>query len=202
MRGAQITLSDEQLMERNDVVRSFLTRLDKHSPSEQGHAERVAVYAVATAEAMGFDDDFLLNIRYAALLHDVGKISLDANLLAKMGKLTEEELDALRLHSMIAAGLLEAIDWLEPCLPDIRHHHERWDGEGYPDGLVGSDIPVGARIINLAETFDVILTGLQGDPRSEKAALDEIKRCSGSQFDPRVVDAFVSVQPLIQPLSI
>jgi response regulator RpfG family c-di-GMP phosphodiesterase len=144
----------------------------------------------------------LLNLRYAALLHDVGKISLDAQLLNKVGKLDDEEIDALRLHALIAASILEAFDWIQPCLLDIRHHHERWDGGGYPDRLVGPDIPLGARIINLAETFDVMLTGTHGDSKTERAALDEIKRCSGSQFDPRVVDAFLTVQPLIQPLQL
>lgn len=165
-----------------------------------GHAERVAVYAVATGDAMGLDDEFLLNLRYAALLHDVGKISLDAKLLRKMGSLSDEEMESIRLHALIAVGLLETFDWLQPCLPDIRHHHERWDGEGYPDGLVGPDIPLGARIINLAEAFDVISTGLFQDARDEGAALDEIKRCSGQQFDPKVVEAFLRVQPLIQPV--
>ncbi len=200
MRGAQINLTDEQRLERNEIIRSFLTRLDRHSPSERGHAERVAVYAVATGESLGLDDDLLRDLRYAAILHDVGKISVDAHLLRKIGQLSEEEMDALRLHALIAASMLEAFEWLKPCLLDIRHHHERWDGGGYPDGLVGPDIPLGARIINLAETFDVIYSGLLGDPKGEETAIAEIRRCSGSQFDPKVVDAFLKVQPLIQPV--
>ena len=178
-----------------------MTRLDRHSPSEKDHAERVAVYAVAIGEALRLDDEVLINLRYAALLHDVGKISVDAKLLSKIGGLTDEEMGALRLHALIAGSVLEAFDWLTPCLPDIRHHHERWEGDGYPDGLVGPDIPIGARIINLAETFDVILSGVHTDRHTEQAALEEIKRCSGTQFDPRVVDAFLKVQPLIQPIS-
>ncbi|HWA83873.1 MAG TPA: HD domain-containing phosphohydrolase, partial [Fimbriimonadaceae bacterium] len=157
--------------ERNDVIRSLLSRLDRHSPSERGHAERVAVYAVATGEALGLDDESLLRLRYAALLHDVGKISIDAQLLSKIGRLTDQEMDALRLHAMIAASVIEAFDWLQPCIPSIRHHHERWDGGGYPDGLAGTEIPLGARIINLAETFDVILMGLHGAPRSDQTAI-------------------------------
>jgi HD-GYP domain-containing protein (c-di-GMP phosphodiesterase class II) len=179
----------------------LLTRLDRHSPSEKGHAERVAVYSVATGEALNMDDEFLLNLRYAALLHDVGKISVDAQLLRKLGRLTDEEMDSLKLHALIAASVVEAFDWLKPCIPSIRHHHERWDGGGYPDGLVGPDIPLGARIINLAETFDVMLMGMHDDPRSEHDALGEVLRCSGTQFDPKVVEAFLKVQPLIQPLA-
>src|SRR5579862_9310569 len=153
-------MNDKERSERNDVIRALLTRLDRHSPSERGHAERVSVYAVANGEALGLDDEILQNLRYAAVLHDVGKISIDARLLQKIGRLSEEEMDALRLHALIAASVLEAFDWLEPCLPDIRHHHERWDGGGYPDGLVGPDIPIGARIIGLAETYDVLASGL------------------------------------------
>src|SRR5206468_2960898 len=103
------------------------------------------------------------------------------------GRLSDEEMDALRLHSLIAAGVLEAFDWLEPSLPAIRHHHERWDGKGYPDGLLGPDIPLGARIIGLAEAFDVMVSGMHVSPKQEEAALAEIDRCSGTQFDPRVV---------------
>jgi len=195
-----MSLTDDQRARRNDVIRSLLERLDRHSPAEKGHAERVAVYAVATGEELGMDDDALLHLRYAAMLHDVGKISVDAALLRKVGSLTDEEMNALRLHSMIASSVLESFAWLRSCLPDIRHHHERWDGGGYPDGLAGIEIPIGARIINLAEAFDVMVTGPLRDPWTERAALEEVRNCSGSQFDPRVVGAFLRVQPLIQPL--
>ena len=149
---------------------------------------------------MGLDDEDLLNLRYAAMLHDVGKVSVDGRLLRKMGRLSEEELAALRLHAFLAAGVLEGIDWLRPALPAIRHHHERWDGKGYPDGLAGSEISVGARIINLAETYDVMTNGRQGDAVTRSAALAEIRVCSGSQFDPSVVDAFLTIEPLIQAI--
>lgn len=186
---------------RNDVIRELLERLDRHSPSERGHAERVAVYSVAMAEQMGLSDEALEDIRVAALLHDVGKVSLDASLLAKMGRLTDEEIGALRRHAHLAASVLESIDWLEPSLPAIRHHHERWDGTGYPDGLFGPDIPLGARLIGLAETFDVLAMGLHRQAVDEEAALNEIRACAGTQFDPRAVGAFLIVQPLIQPMA-
>jgi len=196
-----MSLTGDTRAQRNDIIRSLLERLDRHSPAEKGHAERVAVYAVATGEELGLKDESLLNLRYAAMLHDVGKISVDAGLLRKVGSLTDEEMNALRLHSMIASSVLESFAWLRPCLADIRHHHERWDGHGYPDGLSGLDIPIGARIINLAEAFDVMVTGPIRDPWTEKAALEEVQHCTGSQFDPHVAEAFMRVQPLIQPVS-
>lgn len=178
-----------------------MNRLDAHSPCEKDHAERVAAYAVATGEALGLSDPDLLNLRYSALLHDVGKISVDARLLRKIGRLSDEEMAALRLHALLAMSMLEAFDWLKPSLPAIRSHHERWDGGGYPDGLSAEAIPIGARIINVAETFDVLANGLALGAKGEEAALEEIRNCSGAQFDPRVVEAFLNVQPLIQPVA-
>lgn len=194
-------MTDADRGARNLVVRALLERLDVHSPSERDHAERVAVFSVATGEAMGLSDEALLDLRYAAVLHDVGKVAVDSRLLRKAGRLSDEELDGIRFHALLAASVLEGIDWLASALPSIRHHHERWDGEGYPDRLSGPDIPIGARIIHVAEVFDV-LTGAVPfrSEMPEEAALDEIKRCAGTQFDPRVVEAFLRVQPLIQPI--
>ncbi len=196
-----MNLSDETRQSRNDLLKGLLVQLDHHLPSERGHAERVAVYSVATGQRLGLDDDALLNLRYAATLHDVGKIRVDRNLLTKIGKLDDTEIAAMRLHAAIAESVLESIDWLAPVLPDIRHHHERWDGEGYPDGLAGTEIPIGARIISVAETFDVMVSGPYRERALEEAAIDELRECSGSQFDPEVVEAFIKVQPLIQPIS-
>lgn len=193
-------MNNEERIERNQTIRELLEKLDHHLPSEKGHAERVAIYSVATGEKLGLSDDFLLELRYAATLHDVGKIRIDRKLLTKIGKLDDSEFAAMRLHAAIAESVLESIDWIKPALPSIRHHHERWDGQGYPDGLQGGDIPIGARIIHVAEAFDVMVAGSYREPAIEAAALDEIRDCSGTQFDPRVVDAFLEIQPLVQPL--
>lgn len=185
---------------RNHVLDELLTSLDRHSPGERGHAERVAVYSVAVAEKLGLTDDELLTIRYAATLHDIGKVRVDASLLSKLGTLSDDDLRAMRMHAVLAEAALTEYDWLAPCLPLIRSHHERWDGNGYPNGLRGAEIPIGARVINLAETFDVLVMR-DGDPvMIEDLALAEIEACSGTQFDPDVVQAFLAVQPAIQPL--
>lgn len=194
-----MSLDDESRRARNDALEDLLVQLDMHAPGERSHGERVAVYSVATGHAMGLDEEELLNLRYAATLHDIGKIRLDRDLLLKLGRMEEEELRELRRHAMLAEETVEAIEWLKPAMPLIRHHHEWFNGQGYPSGLSGDQIPLGARIIGLAEAYDVISTG-PGIPASvEQAALREIQACTGSQFDPSVVAAFMTVQPLIVP---
>jgi len=196
-------MSELELREKNDIVRSLLKVLDLHGPGERGHAERVAVYAVATGHEMGLRDDELQDLRYAATLHDVGKVKVDATLVNKLGRLDEEEIEAMKLHSELSLELLEEFDWLKPALPMIIHHHERWDGQGYPTGLPSNLIPLGARIIAVAETFDVLTTDAGWNkPRSTEKALEEVKACVRTQFDPDVVEAFMKVQPLIQPVGV
>ena len=108
----------------------------------------------------------------------------------------------MKLHAELCLELLEGFDWLQPCLPMIIHHHERWDGRGYPTGLGANLIPLGARIIAVAETFDVLtIDAGWNQPRDEEMAIAELKACAGTQFDPEIVQAFIKVQPLIQPIS-
>ena len=192
---------DDQRAVYNDRIRVLLTELDAHSPGEAAHAERVAVYSVAVGEAMGLSDDDLVHLGWAAKLHDVGKIRVDANLIAKLGSLSEEEFEALRAHALHAQEVLSGMLWLAPAEGMIRHHHEWWNGEGYPDALRGKSIPVGARLIGLAEAYDVLVSDIPWRDRlSEEEAVAEIRSCTGSQFDPGAVEAFLAVRPLIQPV--
>lgn len=187
---------------RNQTIRGLLRQLDLHGPGEAAHANRVAVYAVSTGARLGMCDSELLDLRYAAELHDVGKISVDRSLLSKLGHLSEEEIEQLRNHARNADELLADHDWLKPAVEMIRHHHERWDGHGYPAGLSREMIPLGSRIIGVAETFDTLISGtpwMAGWAESE--ALAEIKKSAGLQFDPKVCEAFFAIQPLIQPLT-
>jgi HD-GYP domain-containing protein (c-di-GMP phosphodiesterase class II) len=187
--------------ERNDVIRSLLGELDLHGPGEREHAERVAVYAVATGGELGLSEGELLQLRYAAQLHDVGKVRVDVSLVRKLGRLSDEEIERMRQHADLSLEVLESYAWLGPSLPMIIHHHERWDGAGYPVGLAADSIPLGARIIAVAETFDTLVASPPWRTSlSEGEALQELRRCAGAQFDPAVVDAFERVQPLIQPL--
>jgi HD-GYP domain-containing protein (c-di-GMP phosphodiesterase class II) len=187
--------------EKNDTVRQLLKVLDLHGPGERAHAERVAVFSVATAYELGMREAELTDLRYAATLHDVGKVKVDASLVNKLGRLDDEEIEAMKLHAELSLELLEEFDWLLPALPMIIHHHERWDGKGYPTGLAANLIPLGSRIIAVAETFDVLTANTGWNrPRNESEAIEELRRCSGTQFDREVVEAFVKVQPLIQPV--
>jgi HD-GYP domain-containing protein (c-di-GMP phosphodiesterase class II) len=191
------------LEERNDQVRALLLSLDKRVPGEAAHAERVAVYSTATGFELGVRGDALQQLRYAATLHDVGKTTLDPGPLLRMGPLTDVERKQMQSHVTLAEALVGAITWLRPCVPAIRHHHERWDGRGYPEGLSGEAIPMFARVIAVSESYDAMTLLSSGrEALSEEQAADELRKESGGQFDPLVVQAFLKVQPLIQPLMV
>lgn len=183
-----------------DELREWLNRLDEHYPGERAHGERVAVYAVAAAQRLGWGEEELSTLRFAAALHDVGKLALLLALLERSGPLSEGDFETLRTHPALAAEQLAGA--LGPiALAWIRGHHERWDGKGYPDGLAGEAIPLGARLIAAAETLDVLLhDGRWRSKLSEPDALEEVRQAAGSQLDPKVVDALLEVQPLIQPV--
>lgn len=185
----------------NDTIRSLIQDLDVHEPGEAGHSERVSVYAAAVGHHIGLPFEVLVHLRRAAALHDIGKISVDQSVLSKMGKLEDSDIQELRAHSILAMEFVESFDWLAPTMPMIKHHHERWDGRGYPDGLVGDLTPIGARIIGACEAFDVLVSGSPWSKAvTENEALAELRNCAGSQFDPSVVEALTIVQPLIQPV--
>ena len=188
---------------QNDTIRALVRALDLHGPGEAEHAERVSVYAVATGEKMGLDDQELLELRRAAVLHDVGKIAIDRSLLSKLGELDEDDFTALKMHASMCEHVLADLPWLEKSLPMIRHHHERWDGGGYPDGLAGETIPIGARIIGVAETFDHLAFGSSYKPPiGTDLAAQVLQDEAGKQFDPQVVDAFLQIESLIQPMDL
>ena len=186
---------------QSDTIRALVRALDLHGPGEGGHAERVAVYAVATGEKMRLTFDELLTLRRAAAL--LGKLGLDRALLSQPGPLDEAQSNEVRAHCLMALQVVGSFEWLRAAVPMIRHHHERWDGRGYPDGLTGESIPLGARIIAVAESFDVLPFGAPWRLAvSEAEAVRELQAGAGSQFDPTVVAAFLEVQPLIQPVAV
>jgi len=160
----------------------------------RGHGERVAALAEAVARRLGWSEEKLDELRYAALLHDIGKVSVSADILSKRAPLTPEERVEVQSHPVAGAKLLEGIRSAAAALPYVLHHHERWDGGGYPDGLKGKEIPIEARVLAVADAFDA-MTSPRPYRRSFpiERALDEIDRCAGSQFDPEIAAAFLDV---------
>lgn len=159
-----------------------------------GHSERVAFLSQCIARELGIGPEQCERIRIAGLVHDVGKIGVPESILCKPGKLTDEEFTAIKRHPEIGYNILQGISLLGDTLPGVLHHHERWDGRGYPHGLRGSDIPHIARIIGLADTFDAMSSSRSYRPAlARPLVLSEISRCAGAQFDPQIVQAFSRV---------
>lgn len=182
----------------NDAVKALVRVTAMREKGADLHSARVAVLAVATGEKLGMNDEDLLVLRRAAELHDIGKVAISESILGKLGRLSEEEIKIMRQHATLALEILGAVQALQPTLPLIKHHHERWDGTGYPDGLAGEEIPLGARIIAVAEVYDILVHGAAWkEPLSVEEAKAEIRRCAGTQFDPRVVEAFLQVCDLM-----
>ncbi len=174
------------------TVEVLATAIDAKDPYTHGHSRRVTEYSVAIAEEMGFDSKQLEDIRYAGLLHDVGKIGIKDSIIGKPSKLTDEEYAIIKKHPAIGAQILEPVTFLSSKVPGVLHHHEYYDGRGYPSHLKGEAIPLMARIICVADTFDAMTSD-----RPYRRGLDvnvaiaELKKFSGKQFDPLCVDAFL-----------
>ena len=173
------------------TVASLANAIDAKSPWTKGHSERVMHVAAHIAQEMGLSETVVELVRLGGLLHDIGKIGIMEALLEKPATLSEEEFPPLRLHPEKGVAILAPIEQLREVLPGILHHHERYDGLGYPGGLRGEDIPLTARIITVADSFDAMVSDRpykKGFSREE--ALAELRRCVGAQFDPEVVAAF------------
>ncbi len=174
------------------IAWSFAAVLDAKSPWTAGHSKRVTQYAVAIAEELKEGEEFVHTVQTCGLLHDIGKIGIPGTLLDKRERITWEERRMICEHATQGAAILQHIDTFQPVIPGVRHHHERWDGGGFPDGLAGDEIPFLARVLAVADAFDAITSDRPYQrKRGWAEASEEIKRCSGSHFDPLVVEAFV-----------
>lgn len=157
-----------------------------------GHGERVARYAVDTARQMRLQRKTIKNMEYASFLQDVGNIQVAHAILNKPDRLTPDEMRQLQSHTMIGEQIVTQVRFLKEIAPLVRHHHEAWDGSGYPDGLKGDDIPVGARILAVATAFDAMTSDRPyHDRMDEETAVAELKASAGGKFDPEVVQAFL-----------
>ncbi len=165
----------------------------------RGHSQRVTMYSVAIGKEVGLTSAQIELLRQAAVLHDLGKIGVREAILNKPGRLTESEFKEITMHPDVAVKILDMIPYFKPLLSSILHHHERFDGKGYPGRLTGTEIPLESRIMAIADTFDAMTsTRAYRKALSLESANMEIVRCSGTQFDPEIVPVFLSVQGKIE----
>jgi putative nucleotidyltransferase with HDIG domain len=197
--------SNRHLSELNTLYMSTIETLamaiDAKDQITHGHIRRVQQYAVGLAKSMGVTDDAQIRaIEAAALLHDMGKLAVPEYILNKPGPLTPAEFEKMKLHASVGADILSSIAFPYPVVPIVRHHHESWDGTGYPDKIAGSDIPIGARILSVVDCFDALTSDRPYRPRlSDKEALRVLQERRGTMYDPLVVDTFARVHATLAP---
>lgn len=178
------------------VQSGLLTALETRSPETYDHARRVADSTAALGRTMGLSAAEVHDLRIAALFHDIGKIAIPSRVLDRSGPLSDDEIAVVRLHVTIGAVLLAGILSLAAAAPVVAATHERYDGSGYPLGLAGTNIPLGARIIAVADAYDAMTARRPyGAPLSHAEAIGELARCSGTHFDPDVVQAWMGMIP-------
>lgn len=184
----------DQEINRNyvELVSILIKTLEEVDYYTKGHSERVAHYSVELAKAINFHD--IETVKLSGLLHDVGKVTVDINILNKPGKLSTEEFDEIKKHPVTGASILEMSSVFDPIKAIVRHHHEKIDGTGYPDGLTKDAIPLGAKIVAIADVFDSLTSKRSyRDPMSLDEALRIIKEGSGTHFEPELVEAFIPI---------
>src|SRR5438132_11370864 len=173
-------------------VRMLAAAIDAKDPYTRGHSERVARYSMAIGKNLELPEKDMRDLRISALLHDVGKIGIDDRILRKPGALSDDEFEVMKQHPAKGAAIMSGVAQLIEIIPGMKYHHEKWSGGGYPDGLQGEQIPMQARIVAIADTFDAMTTNRPYQKAMELAyVVEKIKSFAGTRFDPRVVDAFV-----------
>ncbi|MGN6598782.1 MAG: HD-GYP domain-containing protein [Actinomycetes bacterium] len=180
----------EQQLAYDRTIRTLVQAVEVKDAYTRGHSERVAQASVLIAQQLRMGEDRLESLRYAGILHDVGKLGVPTRLLQKTGRLSDDEFDTIKLHPLRGLEMVRGIEFLQEAYEGILHHHERIDGRGYPLGLSGTDIPEFARIIGVADAFDAMTTTRSyRNARPVGEALSELRRCAGEQFDPAMVEA-------------
>lgn len=177
------------------TIETLAMAIDAKDDVTHSHVRRVQAYAMALADALGISDDPTLKaIEAAALLHDTGKLAVPEHILNKPGGLTPSEFDQMKLHVDVGADILSRVDFPYPVVPIVRGHHENWDGTGYPRGLKGTDIPIGARILSVVDCFDALTSDRPyRGALSNEAAIEILLKRRGTMYDPQAVDAFIAI---------
>lgn len=177
------------------TIKALAHAIDARDHYTFSHSDNVTRYAEMIAKQMNIDMSYVEDIKDACQLHDLGKIGVHDSVLSKPGLLSPEEFEEIKLHSQKGAQILEPLKFLERVIDIVRHHHERWDGKGYPDGLKGEQIPLGARVMAVADSYDAMVSArpYRKVGLSKQEAIEEVKKNSGVQFDPKVVEAFLKI---------
>jgi len=181
------------------TIEALALAIDAKDQTAQNHIRRVQVYAAGLARALGMSDNDIHGVKTAALLHDIGKLAVPEHILSKPGPLTQEEFQKIRIHPQVGAEIIGAVPFPYPVAPLILSHHERWDGKGYPAGLKGEEIPLGARILSIVDYFDALTSDRPyHKAMGEEAALALLQQEAGKALDPAVVEMFMSILPQLR----
>ncbi|MBU1078527.1 MAG: HD domain-containing protein [Spirochaetes bacterium] len=185
-----------------EVVLALISALEFREPFTAGHSQNVTVYSMKLGKRMHLSPEKLHDLRYAALLHDIGKIGINESILKKTGKLTKKEYDEVKKHPAIAKTILNPIAGLKNVIPIILHHHEQWDGKGYPEGLKGNKIPIESRIINVVNAYDNLVSDrVYRKKMTHKNAVQLLRSNKNKKFEGRVVDFFIELLEEIRDAS-
>jgi diguanylate cyclase (GGDEF)-like protein/putative nucleotidyltransferase with HDIG domain len=180
------------------TIEALALAIDAKDQTAQSHIRRVQVYAAGIARALGMTDNEIQGVKTAALLHDIGKLAVPEHILSKPGPLTQEEFQKIRIHPQVGAEIISGVPFPYPVAPLILSHHERWDGKGYPAGLKGDDIPLGARILSVVDYFDALMSERPYHKAMNlDAAVGLLRQEAGKALDPRVVQTFVDMYPTL-----
>jgi putative nucleotidyltransferase with HDIG domain len=178
---------------RRKTVNRIVEKINQEYAYEKEHTQEVADYSINMAKILGFRTAEVEDIKIAGLLHDIGKIGIPIDLLTKAKDLTTNEFDLIKRHPEISYQILKSVDQYVKIAKAVLHHHERWDGTGYPEGLAKEEIPLNSRILAIADAYQAMISERVYQKRKTKSeAIEELNRCSGFQFDPRLVRIFIN----------
>lgn len=197
--GAAVAVNNARLYQKIqdsyfEIVKALAQAIEAKDPYTHGHSARVMEYAVQIAQKLGLPEEEIESLRYAAMLHDIGKIGVRGIILNNPNGLTGEEYDEIKKHPAVGEGIIQPIELLQPIRPFIKHHHEWYNGKGYPDGLSEENIPLGSRILAVADAYDAMKSDRPyRKALTEETVIQELKRGNGTQFDPKIVEIFLEI---------
>jgi HD-GYP domain-containing protein (c-di-GMP phosphodiesterase class II) len=192
-------LVDQQRTEFIQSVTSLARAVEMRDQYTADHTRRVTEYSLLLARELHLSPQEIYQVEIGTPLHDIGKIGVDDAILRKPGRLTPEEFEVMKTHTLKGADILQSMANLRPMIPIVRNHHERWDGQGYPDGLASDQIPATARVVAVADAFDAMTSDRPYRPSLPvSVAFEELHRHAGTHFDPRCVATFLQLRPQIE----